>query len=306
MVELRKRPPPKESAATAPAAKRRASSKSKEPAAKPESSSGGIASKAKAAATKVKKAVAGPMPVESDDSKVPEDTKAPEAVVETGEAGLIPETAGTAPTTTTVPATAPATGESEASRPPATEDLENPPEKGAVDTAATSSSSGTPATFPLNETSIGQVVPASTLPSASLQTHTGRSLSPSDLLGSGKGTIIFTYPRASTPGCTQQVCLFRDNHETFSGPTHGYTVYGLSTDSVKANANFATKQKIQYELICDPDAVLTGALGLKKPGNAKGTLRGVVVIDAKGVVRVWVQAGPAKTVEVVKEFLGGQ
>lgn len=303
MVELRKRPPPKEPAAPAPAAKKRASSKSKEPATKAESSSGsGIASKAKAAATKVKKAVSGP--VATGESKAPEQPEASEAAVETGEAGLIPETAGTAPDTTTVPAPAPAPEASETSRPPATEDLENPPEKGAVDTtAAGSSTSGAPATFPLSEASIGQTLSPSSLPSASLQTHTGRSLNPSELLGTGKGTIIFTYPKASTPGCTQQVCLFRDNHETFSGPTNGYTVYGLSTDSVKANANFATKQKIQYELICDPEAVLTGALGLKKPGNAKGTLRGVVVIDAEGVVKVWLQAGPAKTVEIVKEFL---
>ena len=75
---------------------------------------------------------------------------------------------------------------------------------------------------------------------------------------------------------------------------------------MKANANFATKQNLQYELLCDPDAALTGMLGMKKPGNAKGTVRGVVVVDGAGVVKVWVQAGPARTVEVVKEFLAGK
>lgn len=83
----------------------------------------------------------------------------------------------------------------------------------------------------------------------------------------------------------------------------GYTVYGLSTDTVKANTGFASKQSLNYGLICDVDAGLTGALGMKKAGNAKGTLRGVVVVDKTGLVRVWFQGGPGKTVDAVKEFL---
>lgn len=72
---------------------------------------------------------------------------------------------------------------------------------------------------------------------------------------------------------------------------------------MKANAGFASKQGLQYELLCDMEAKLTGDLGMKKAGNAKGTLRGVVVVDKAGVVRVWFQGGPGKTVDAVKEFL---
>lgn len=317
MVELRKRPPPATPAAPAPPPKksRAASSSKSKPAAKKEESS--IASKAKAAASKVKDVVTGPtssvepaphlVPRSSD----PEAAAAePESAVEKGETGLIPETAGTAPSSTTVPAaaaavpaTAPAGESSEGVVAPAPEELENPPEKGGIASAPVAS--GEHALLPLTESSIGKIFPLSMIPSASVQTHTGRSVFLTELFTPGKGIIIFTYPKASTPGCTTQVCMFRDNHDTFTGPTKGYTIYGLSTDSVKANANFAAKQKIQYELLCDPDAALTGALGMKKAGNAKGTVRGVVVVDAEGKVRVWGQAGPARTVEVVKEFLAG-
>lgn len=210
-----------------------------------------------------------------------------------------------APAPVPVAAPAPATAPTEEFRPPATEDLENPPETGKVDTSTATPSTAEPASTPLSPASVGKSIPTLTTfggPSP-LETHTGTKLTFADLLSqSTSGVIIFTYPRASTPGCTQQACSFRDNHDVFAKES-GYTIYGLSTDSVKANMGFATKQGLQYPLLCDTSASLTGALGMKKAGNAKGTLRGVVVVDKAGVVRVWFQGGPAKTVDAVKEFL---
>ena len=43
---------------------------------------------------------------------------------------------------------------------------------------------------------------------------------------------------------------------------------------------------------------------MKKPGPGKGTTRGVVLIDREGVVKVWEQAGPQKTLDAVLEFVG--
>lgn len=220
-----------------------------------------------------------------------------------------------AATTTTPAASATADPTGEESRPPATEDLENPPETGKIDTSSTTAAAPTatatsatpsslePATLPLSPTSVGKQLTSLSTFGGPLETHTGSSTTFADLLtASTSGLIIFTYPRASTPGCTQQACSFRDNHDAFTRDS-GYKVYGLSTDSVKANSGFATKQGLQYELLCDGNAGLTGALGMKKAGNAKGTVRGVVVVDKGGVVRVWFQGGPAKTVDAVKEFL---
>lgn len=45
---------------------------------------------------------------------------------------------------------------------------------------------------------------------------------------------------------------------------------------------------------------------MKKPGPGKSTTRGVVIIDKQGVVKLWEQAGPAKTHEAVLEYIKTQ
>ncbi|KAI1616005.1 peroxiredoxin Q/BCP [Exophiala viscosa] len=138
-----------------------------------------------------------------------------------------------------------------------------------------------------------------------VQTNDGKDVTLKELIDqSFAGVVLFTYPKASTPGCTTQACLFRDNYAPITGAS--LSIYGLSTDSPKANTTFVTKQKLQYPLLCDPNATLTTAIGMKKPGPGKSTARGVVVIDKQGIVKVWEQTGPAKTVEAVLEYVKTQ
>lgn len=118
------------------------------------------------------------------------------------------------------------------------------------------------------------------------------------------GVVLFTYPKASTPGCTRQVCFFRDSYEPFTAA--GFAIYGLSGDSPKANTTFKDKQKLQYSLLCDPSFTLIGAIGLKKA--PKGTTRGVFVVDKSGKVLAAQPGSPEGTLNVVKklvEELGG-
>lgn len=103
---------------------------------------------------------------------------------------------------------------------------------------------------------------------------------------------------------TTQVCLFRDSYEPLTNT--GLSIYGLSTDSPKANTTFKTKQSLPYPLLCDPSASLIAAIGLKKA--PKGTTRGVFVVTKDGEVLASEAGGPAATVEVVKavvEKMGG-
>lgn len=97
-------------------------------------------------------------------------------------------------------------------------------------------------------------------------------------------------------GCTTQVCLFRDSYAPLTAT--GLAIYGLSTDSPKANTTFKTKQNLPYPLLCDPSAGLIQAIGFKKV--PKGTQRGVFVVDKEGKVLAVEAGGPAATVEVVK------
>jgi peroxiredoxin Q/BCP len=100
---------------------------------------------------------------------------------------------------------------------------------------------------------------------------------------------------------TTQVCLFRDSYEPLTAT--GYSIYGLSNDSPKANTTFKTKQKLPYTLLCDPAQTLISAIGLKKA--PKGTQRGVFVVDKSGEVLAAEPGGPAATVEVVRKLVGG-
>ncbi|KAI4727089.1 AhpC-TSA-domain-containing protein [Aureobasidium sp. EXF-10728] len=133
-----------------------------------------------------------------------------------------------------------------------------------------------------------------------IETNDGRKVTLKTLVDESKeGLVLFTYPKASTPGCTTQVCLFRDSYEPLTAA--GLSIYGLSTDSPKANTTFKDKQKLPYPLLCDPSASLIGAIGLKKA--PKGTTRGVFVVKKDGEVLAAEPGGPAATLEAVKSVV---
>ncbi|KAK7512145.1 thioredoxin-like protein [Phyllosticta citriasiana] len=119
---------------------------------------------------------------------------------------------------------------------------------------------------------------------------------------SNAGVVLFTYPKASTPGCTKQACLFRDAYAPLTAT--GLSIYGLSADSPKSNTTFKTKQNLPYALLCDPFFSLIKAIGLAKTGAAKGTVRGVFVVDKTGKVLAAESGGPDATVEVVRKIVG--
>lgn len=95
--------------------------------------------------------------------------------------------------------------------------------------------------------------------------------------------------------------MFRDKYEPFT--EGGLAIYGLSTDSPKANTTFKEKQKLPYPLLCDPGATLIGAIGFKKA--PKGTTRGVFAVDKAGKVLLAEAGGPAATVEAVQQLVAG-
>ncbi|GAA5939378.1 thioredoxin peroxidase DOT5 [Sporobolomyces koalae] len=73
------------------------------------------------------------------------------------------------------------------------------------------------------------------------------------------GLVIFTYPKANTPGCTTQSCNYRDITSEFE--SLGYKVLGLSRDSPKSQSSWKTKHSFKYDLLCDPEAKLLKKLG---------------------------------------------
>lgn len=226
MVELRKRPA--REPAPAPPAKR--------------SSSKTSTSKVKQAVNKAKAVVTG-KPADDTSAAAPEakdsDHGAGEMPVAT-ETGVVPETTGTAGEGANA---APATATS-----PTAADAAAPAEGGAAAAAATTSG------MKLDKASVGSKIALAGF-GGTVSTHEGRQVSVQELLqevetspgGKGQGLVLFTYPKASTPGCTTQACLFRDKYKPITDA--GYAVYGLSTDSEKANGNFVAKQGLPYPLL---------------------------------------------------------
>ncbi|KAF9693758.1 hypothetical protein EKO04_008313 [Ascochyta lentis] len=157
--------------------------------------------------------------------------------------------------------------------------------------AATASSSGPP--------KVGDTLDLTNF-GAEIETHDGKKTTLAKLVEESKGgVVLFTYPKASTPGCTTQVCLFRDSYAPLTAT--GFSIFGLSNDSPKANTTFKTKQNLPYSLLCDPAQTLISAIGLKKA--PKGTTRGVFVVNKEGKVLACEPGSPAGTHKVVQDLV---
>ena len=127
------------------------------------------------------------------------------------------------------------------------------------------------------------------LPTFSLQDDQGVLVTAADL--KGHWTVLYAYPKDSTPGCTTEACDFRDSWTRVQAL--GAQIYGLSRDSLKSHQNFIAKQNLPFRLLSDPERTLLeplGAFGKKMMygKEVEGIIRSTFLIDPKGVIRhVW-------------------
>lgn len=123
------------------------------------------------------------------------------------------------------------------------------------------------------------------MPQFSVELEDGTKISNSDLIG--KPTVIYVYPKDSTPGCTAEACNIRDNYQSFLA--RGYQVFGLSKDSVVSHQRFIAKYELPFHLMSDPTTELLqtlGAWGEKKMygKTTMGTLRKTFIFSAEGIL----------------------
>lgn len=103
----------------------------------------------------------------------------------------------------------------------------------------------------------------------------------------GKKLVLFFYPKASTPGCTNEAKNLRDFYTEFK--EKGFEILGVSADSEKRQKNFCTKNELPYSLLVDEDKKILndyGVWGLKKFMGREydGIHRMTFVIDEKGII----------------------
>lgn len=127
--------------------------------------------------------------------------------------------------------------------------------------------------------------PGQPAPAFTLQNQDGEQVSLSDFAGSN--VVVYFYPEAGTPGCTTEACDFRDNLASLQGA--GYSVVGVSRDSVDKLKRWAEEEHLTFPLLSDPDLTAHnayGAWGEKKlyGKTVTGVLRSTFVIDPDGAL----------------------
>jgi peroxiredoxin Q/BCP len=115
-------------------------------------------------------------------------------------------------------------------------------------------------------------------PELELNDQNGEKVRLADFRGS-RNVVLFFYPKDETPGCTREVCAFRDDYEAFQAA--GAEVLGISSDSETSHDRFVKHHGLPFRLLADVDG--RGRAAFKVPSSF-GVLPGRVtyVIDKQG------------------------
>jgi thioredoxin-dependent peroxiredoxin len=127
-----------------------------------------------------------------------------------------------------------------------------------------------------------------TLPSVTVQDSTGASLSLADLKGP---FVLYFYPKADTPGCTNEAKDFTALAADFA--KIGCRVYGMSKDKPAKLVKFAAKYDLSVTLLSDEASDACEQMGtwVEKSMYGKsymGIERATFLVGKNGkVVAVW-------------------
>jgi thioredoxin-dependent peroxiredoxin len=128
----------------------------------------------------------------------------------------------------------------------------------------------------------------------------------------GRWVVLFFYPKDFTPGCTTEVCEFRDLSAEFEAA--GATVWSISILDAESKARFKAEHRLTYPLLADPDHAVAERYGVwvEKKNYGKtyfGIARTTFLLDPEGrVARVWprvkVEGHAAEVLSAVRESAG--
>jgi len=124
------------------------------------------------------------------------------------------------------------------------------------------------------------------IPDFTVMSTSGRAFSSSDLIG--KTTVLYFYPKDSTPGCTLEGHDFKARFSSFK--KLNTQILGVSRDSITSHEKFKSKCGFPFELLSDGDEKLSrlfGVIQLKKlyGREFEGIERSTFVIDKTGRLR---------------------
>jgi len=134
-------------------------------------------------------------------------------------------------------------------------------------------------------------LPAGTpAPDFSLPDDSGRTVTLSGLRG--HGVVLVFYPGDDTPGCTKQLCEFRDQWDAVR--RHGVEVFGVNPQSPDSHGRFRQKFHFPFPLLVDKGQKVAALY------HANGLIvkRTVYLVGADGTIR-FARRGMPKPSEVL-------
>jgi len=153
----------------------------------------------------------------------------------------------------------------------------------------------------LSSANIKELQVGDNLPDITLKNENGEDVIVNSLTSAEQGVVFFLVPKADTPGCTTQACLFRDSYSEFK--TLSYAVYCISADTPQAQKKWQGKKELPYPLLSDPKRAFIKSLGSFKP--PKSTTRSHFIFE-KGtgkLVEKKSSVKPAESATLALEFI---
>ena len=123
----------------------------------------------------------------------------------------------------------------------------------------------------------------------------------------GKKIVLYSYPKANTPGCTAEACSLQAHKAELEAA--GYAIIGVSKDKPELQKKFADKYGLTFPLIADTDTTLLQTLGcwgekVACGSRTIGTLRTTYLVDENGVIEKIFSPKEIKTKIHAEQILG--
>lgn len=133
--------------------------------------------------------------------------------------------------------------------------------------------------------------PGTPAPDFSLVDDSGRTVTLSAMRG--KRVVLVFYPGDDTPGCTKQLCQFRDDWS--EARKAGVEVFGVNPGSARSHGKFRSKYRLPFPLLVDHGQKVAALY------HANGIIvkRTVYGIGADGVIR-FARRGMPSPAEVLR------
>jgi peroxiredoxin Q/BCP len=118
--------------------------------------------------------------------------------------------------------------------------------------------------------------------------------------------LVYFYPKADTPGCTEQSCLLRDVRKSI-GKT---AIIGISPDASAKQLKFDKKFELGFTLLADTENVVAKSFKVwqKKSMYGReymGIVRSAFLIDEHGKIeQAWYKISPKDTPKNLLKALG--